>query len=118
MTPFEQELKRALARREPSEDFTARVMAKTVASEQAPRQAAATKPSFWFPVVPMFSRFAAFALLAVVLAAGAFYQHRARQEKGEAAKQQLMTALHIAGKQLHDAQRRVKRIEFPEVVMQ
>lgn len=97
MTQFEDELKRALARRQPSPDFTAKVMA----------QVSARKPSS-----PRWAAIAAAATL--LLAAGGAYQHH-RQVQGEAAKQQLLVALRIAGSKLHMAQEHVQEIETTEV---
>ena len=42
MTPFEEELRQALKRREPAADFTARVMARAAAED------AKKNSSFWF----------------------------------------------------------------------
>lgn len=100
MTEFEDELKRALARQQPSPDFTARVMA----------QVGAQKAPVW--------RWPAIAAAASVLLIGGGtyrYQEHQREVQGEAAKQQLLVALRIAGTKLHMAQEQVQEIETTEV---
>lgn len=119
MTPFEDELKKALARQEPSPDFAARVLAKTAAQESPalwPASAGFARRRFFFSGLSL--RFATLAALVLLLVAGFAYRRHIQIEKGEAAKKQLLVAMHIAGAQLRQAQLRVKRIEFPEVVMQ
>jgi hypothetical protein len=107
MTPFEDELRKALSRHEPSPGFTDRVLAQTEQPEK-PQE----RP--WF-----FSwRLASLAATLVLLVFGLFYRHQERMERGEAAKQQLLLAIRIAGSELHQAQARVKRIPSPEVEMQ
>jgi hypothetical protein len=108
MTPFEDELRKALARREPSADFVSRVLAQT---DPVPPQ---RHPWFagWF-------RFAVVAAMFVlVLSGGLGYRHHLERVRGEAAKQQLLTALHIAGTELREAQMRVQSIEKQQAVMQ
>ncbi len=105
MTPFEDELKKALARWEPSVDFTERVLANV-----KPKQVA-TWPIFAW-------RFASALAVMLLLVSGLAYRQHVRTVEGEAAKKQLLIAMHIAGAQLHQAQLRVKKIESPEVVLQ
>jgi hypothetical protein len=112
MTPFEEELKKALARREPGVDFTARVLAKANAGQTAKTRAL-------FPGWPMISgRFASFAALLLLLVSGLAYRQHVRTVEGEKAKKQLMVAMRIAGSELRQAQLRVKQIESSEVVLQ
>jgi hypothetical protein len=112
MTPFEDELKKALARCEPSEGLTARVL-EGVNISSAPKRR--TRLFVW-PAVSW--RLASVATLLLALVVGLTYRQHVQIEKGEAAKRQLLIAMHIAGTQIHEAQLRVKRIQFPEVVMQ
>ncbi|MDQ2840897.1 MAG: hypothetical protein M3Y72_07655 [Acidobacteriota bacterium] len=112
MTPFEEELRKALARREPDGNFTARILAQT-AAEKRP----GIRDRLFGPASVSW-RFASFAALLLLLASGLTYRQHSRTVEGEAAKKQLLIAMQIAGSQLHQAQLRVKRIEFPEVVMQ
>lgn len=110
MTSFEDELRKALARHEPPGDFTARVLANANRVTTVKERLFAVRRWHW--------RFVAVATLLVALVAGLAYRQHVRAVQGQAAKQQLLTAMHIAGKQLHEAQLRVKRIQFPEMVMQ
>ncbi len=87
--PFEDELKRALARQEPAADFTERMLARCAAHE---------KRDAWWRVA------AVAATLLVAAGAGIYEQH---EQRGMAAKQQLLTALRIAGQKLHGAQEQV-----------
>ncbi len=111
MTPFEEELKKALARREPAEEFTRQVLAKVEAARAA---TAGARPFVWGN---LWWRFASAAVLLVVaLFSGLVYRQHERVAKGEAAKNQLMLAMRITGSQLRQAQLRVKKIELTEVV--
>lgn len=102
---LEQELRRALRPEEPPPDFAARVAAAAEAE-------AARRASRWnwlrFPAV----RWAAAAACLLVLAAGIAVEQRRQRElrdRGEAAKEQVMLALKIAGAKLHVAQAKVTR---------
>jgi hypothetical protein len=112
MTPFEDELRKALARREPREDFTARVLAQTGAGEATRHK----RHSFLFGWTLW--RFAVTAALVLMLSSGFLYRRHVHRVEGERAKQQLLTAMHIAGAELRQAQQRVERIQFSEVVAQ
>jgi hypothetical protein len=91
---LEDELRSALRRREPSPDFTARVLARVAA---APVRRA-TRP--WV-------RWAAPIAAALLLAAGSLeYRHY----QGERAKSQVMLAMRIAGRKLNKAQRKVQML--------
>ena len=98
MTPFEEQLKQALARQEPSDDFTARVLAE-VSAERTPATA-----RFW--------QWAAIAAATLIIAGSVGFEHQYQQvRRGEVAKQQLLTALRIAGTKLQFAQTRVQESE-------
>ena len=81
---LEQELKQALARKEPAADFDARVRRRLVRT--APR---------WL---------AAAAALLVIAGGGALY----RRHQGEEAKQQVMLAMRLAGSKLNRVQAHVQ----------
>jgi hypothetical protein len=108
MTPFEEELKRALARREPSADFTQRVLTKVAA---APEKAGTWQ---WFDAVRAW-RLAAVAAAVLAVAGGTVYEQHERELRGEEAKRKLLVAMRIAGSKLQEAQERVKEVESAEV---
>lgn len=103
MERMENDLRRALARKEPPAGFAARVLA--AADSQAARRA-----SHWSWFRPQM-RWAVAALACVlILTAGlAIRQQREREmrARGEAAKQQVMLALRITSAKLHVAQAKV-----------
>jgi hypothetical protein len=111
MTPFEEELKKALARREPGEEFVSRVLGKVEAKHATTVKA---RPFAWGGAWWRFA--SAVVLLAAVLISGLAYRKHERVVKGEAAKDQLLLAMRITGSQLRQAQLRVKKIESTEVV--
>jgi hypothetical protein len=102
MTPFEQQLKQALARQQPSADFTQRVL-----SQLSPPK---KQPNPWLSW-----RLATAAAAACLVVGGAAYQQHERHLQGEAAKQKLLLALRITGSKLHQAEQRVNQIENSEV---
>jgi uridylate kinase len=83
---LEEELKQALARKEPAADFDARVRRRTVRT--MPR---------WL---------AAAAAVIVLAGGGAMF----RQHQGEVAKEQLMQAMRITGAKLNQVQEHVQAI--------
>ena len=83
---LEQELKQALARKEPAPDFDSRVRRRLVRT--FPR---------WF---------AAAAAVIVVAGGGAIY----RRHQGEQAKEQIMLAMRLAGSKLNQVQVHVQSI--------
>jgi hypothetical protein len=85
---LEEELKHALSRKEPSEEFDARVTA------AAQRRKVTTMPRRWLA-----------AAAAVVLLAGA--GERYRRYQGEVAKDQVMLAMRIAGGKLNRVQMQI-----------
>lgn len=117
MNQFEDELKRALARRQPSEDFSARVLA--AARSEAKQNDRRRDWRAWFrwrrgP----FWAFAVVAAMLLLLTGDAVYQHRTRIVKGQEAKRQLLLAMRIAGKELQQVRWQVQKISTPEVVAQ
>ncbi len=110
MTPFEEQLKQALTRREPGSDFTARVLAKV---EERPVRQAAGSPLEWLRQWRMWRMAAAVAALLVMSGSVAYKEHE-RTVRGEAAKEKLLLALQIAGSELHDARQHVMGIEITE----
>lgn len=103
MTEFEQQLTRALERREPSAGFTSRVLTAASQQQRVRSRWQALRWAFVLRVAPVMA-----ALLVVV--GGALYQRHERSERGEVAKRQLLLAVKIAGAKLHDAQQRVVSI--------
>jgi hypothetical protein len=112
MTPFEEELKRALTRQEPAGDFTARVVARC-AQEDAKRS------GFWqsFWAAPTWRVGAVAAALVLVAGGTAFEQHEReakREARGMEAKRQLILAMRIAGTKLQQVRQRVEESEQTE----
>jgi hypothetical protein len=110
MTPFEEHLKEALARKEPSQEFANRVLEKT--REQA-RPRTSVRVS-WFRRAWAWRLAPAMAALALVWA-GVMYQEHERTVRGELAKEKLLIAMRIAGSKLHDVQQHVMEIQYREV---
>jgi hypothetical protein len=100
MTPFEEELRKALARREPAPDFTARVLARC-------RPKTSKWAAIWQRLLPIAAVF-------LLIAGGTIYQQRQRELQGIAAKRQLVLAMHIAGWKLHDARQHVMELDSAE----
>jgi hypothetical protein len=90
---LEEELKQALARKEPAADFDARVRGRLVTAMPwtIPRVAAR-----WV---------AAAAAVVMIAGGGAIYR---RQQQGEQAKEQIMLAMRIAGSKLNRVQAHVQ----------
>jgi len=116
MNQFEDELKRALARRQPSQDFTARVLA---AARRQAEQKDRENEHAWFRLRRRpFWAFAAVTAMLLVLSGDAAYQHRSRIVKGQEAKRQLLLAIRITGRELQQARWHVQKITTPEIVAQ
>ncbi len=113
MTPFEEELKKALSRSEPAEGLSERVL-RQIAPEVTPKPV--RHRPFLFPL--SYWRLASLTALFLLLVSSLLYRQHVERVKGETAKKQLLVALHIAGSELRQAKLHVKRIEFQEVVMQ
>lgn len=106
MTYLDDELRRALCRREPPPGFAERVLGR--AGEQPPeRKLDAPRPSWLW-------RWAAAAALVGALGGGIQYytvmERRAERARGEAAKEQVLKALRLAGSKLQVVQETVKGI--------
>ena len=109
MTPFEEELKRALHRQEPSADFTARVLARCEAATNAETRYAFWQRLWTLPTWRLGLATGAVALL--MLGLGTMYEQHEHEVKGMAAKRQLLLAMHIAGTKLQQVQQRVNESE-------
>ncbi len=114
MTPFEEQLKQALARQEPSADFTSRVLAEAARQEHQ-KEARGWRTWFrkgWFqaPLMQAWRLAPVMAAFLVVSGVVAYREHQ-REVQGQAAKQQLLQALRIAGTKLHHTQLRVVAME-------
>lgn len=116
MNRFEDELSEALRRREPPPGFADRVMAR-MASPPTARGFRRTLAG-WFRTPAV--RWAAAAACCLLLLAGfEIERRREMQSRGEAAKEQLMLAVRIAGSKLQLAQAKVheageRRVRLPE----
>jgi hypothetical protein len=113
MSRFDDALREALRRQDPGPDFTARVLAR--ASNAPP-----PKPGWWQTFLsglrPARLRWAAAGAFACLLLAGGLeYRHEQQQmRQGEAAKDQLMLALRIAGDKLNVARDKVRELNAGE----
>lgn len=99
MDDFEQELARALERQEAPAGFSARVLARINAAQRTP-----TPHRTW--------RLAFAAVLVIASFVGAFRFDSAQQQevaRGEAARQQVMLALRIAGSKMQIAQKQIEQ---------
>jgi len=118
MNHFDDELRHALRREEPSPDFTDRVMARIaeLQKQEKPRE----KTDWLRKVVEFFQpprmKWAMAGAMAVVLLIAGFGVHRSRENErrrlaeiaeGERAKEQLMLAMRIASAKLNIAQKKV-----------
>ena len=106
---LENALRGALRREEAPEDFTANVLARVAQKQPDAR----VQRGNWLAVFSQpLVRWAAFAVVSICLIAGGTYYRNLQRERaqGEAAKQQLMLALRIAGNKLQLAKARVNEI--------
>jgi len=105
MDPLEEQLKQVLKREQPSSDFTARVLARVKQEEQR-------RPWWRSLFIAPSLRWAIAVVLCILVIGGVIYQREeARQRaEGEAAKQQVMLALRIAGTKVKLAQDRVQQM--------
>ncbi|MGC9948504.1 MAG: hypothetical protein ABSF64_19220 [Bryobacteraceae bacterium] len=95
MASLDDELRSALRRREPSPDFTERVMARVASTPARPGR---RLPQPWV-------RWVASMAAALLLTAGGLEY---RNYQGERAKSQVLLAMRIAGGKLNKAQRKVQ----------
>ena len=101
MTPFEEEVKKALDRCEPPEGFTERLAARIAALPAARKRGVNTSWSW-----------AAAAAAMMLLVGGAAVEKRYEQaRKGEMAKQQVLLAMRITNAKLQQAQERIRQVE-------
>jgi hypothetical protein len=104
---LEDDLKRALRRQAPPAGFAGRVLQRIEQEEAGRRQAnRATRPAWWRAA-------AASVTLAAIL--GGYATHRvAEYRRGEHAKEQVLTAMRIAGEKVRYAQQEVRGIGTAE----
>jgi len=110
---LEDALRNALRRETAPEDFTVRVLASVAQQSSTAHQPSGTPwlSTFTQPLV----RWAAFAAVSIcLLIGGVRYRNQLERARGEAAKQQLMLALRIAGSKLQLAKEKVHEINQPE----
>jgi hypothetical protein len=113
MKPLEDALREALRRQDPGPDFTAQVLARTAA---APVPARREARGWWQALTVSFAvgrmRWAmAGAVACVLLVAGSVgYRERQARIEGQAAKQQLVLALRIAGTKLNLAREKLQEL--------
>lgn len=105
MSPLDDELKKALRRKEPSDDFESRVMRRI-------RSLPPSSMHWWEKAIssfrPLHWRWAAVAAMVcfgVWLGIAQYQKEREVRLQGEKAKEQVMLALHIASTKLNHAQR-------------
>ena len=107
MTRFEEELTRAMARRDPPAHFTGRILARVAAEENtAPR-----RWTGWFARVRAWRLAGAVAGISLAVSGGWMYQQHEHAVRGEAAKRQLLLAVQIAGTKLQHAHRQILQVE-------
>ncbi len=107
MMRLEDELRNSLRREEPPEGFAERVLAET----------AKAAPSVWRRLFALpILRWAMAGAVCLMLAVAGIEYKQAQQEQahGEAAKAQLMRALHITALKLQLAQEKVRNLEASE----
>ena len=114
MSYLEDDLKMALRREEPPEDFAGRVLARVAAPSQP-------KLNWWRDLGLVFRpprvQWVALSVLASVLIPVASIQYHKEQRlraEGQMAKQRLVFAVRIAGSKLHDVQRKVLEMSQTE----
>jgi len=102
MTDFEDQLRRALERRDPSPDFAARVLAQ-VSNRHKPRA-----QSTWFDWRPWTAAAVAASLLIAATGLDLDRRERITREQGEEARAQLIQALSITSTQLNKIHKKVQ----------
>jgi hypothetical protein len=111
MTPFEEQLKEALARKEPPQGFANRVLQKAEAQHTGVRQAI---QAWWFPRAWGW-RLAPVMAALILVSGGAMYRDHERTVRGELAKEKLLIAMRIAGSKLHETRQQVIGIQYKGV---
>jgi hypothetical protein len=111
MTRFEEQLKQALTRQDPPQDFNARVL---TALEERRARSSTRVWRWWARWAHSWQLAPALAAL-LALSVGAIYQEHQRIARGEAAKEKLLMAMHVAGAKLQEARDRVSKVEATEV---
>jgi len=102
MTDFEDQLRRALERRDPSPDFAARLLA------QISRQHKPPAPSTWFDWRPWTAAAVAASLLIAATGLDLGRRDRVTREQGEEARAQLIEAFSITSTQLNKIHKKVQ----------
>jgi hypothetical protein len=110
MTPFEQQLQEALARKEPSQDFAKRVLEKTNGGQPGVLE----RLRAWCFGRSWVWRLAPVMAALLLVSGGAVYREHERT-RGELAKDQLLIAMRIAGSKLHETQQQVIGIQYKGV---
>jgi hypothetical protein len=120
MNRFEEELKQALRREEPSPDFTDRVMARIARLPQTQEQEKEREHVGWLKRLVAFfeppaMKWAMAGAMACLLVFAGIAIHNARERRraieiaeGERAKEQVMLAMRIASAKLNVAQKKVR----------
>ena len=110
MTWFEDQLRQALARKEPPPNFTARVIGRTKNQESV-------LPIVWEWLSGRARASRLVPVMAALLLVGgaALYREHQRALEGEAAKEKLLVAVRIAGSKLQETQHQVMKIQFGRV---
>jgi hypothetical protein len=110
MSYLEDDLRKALRRTEPSEDFVDRVLARV-------NRPAPPEPTWWELLAavlrPPRLQWVALSVIVSVMIPFAGVQYRQERQyraKGERAKEQLLLAVRVAGSKLHQAQKRVLEV--------
>jgi hypothetical protein len=106
MSYLDDDLKMALRREDPPEDFTERVLARL-------NHPAAPEPGWWERLAvllrpPRVQWVALSVIASVMIPAGVqFHKEQRLRAEGERAKQQLVLAVRVAGNKLHGVQKKV-----------
>ena len=125
MSRLDDELRKAFQRREPSDDFAERVLARIALQQVAPQP---EKTSWWAPLLAYLNPFSVRkdqmrlalvgALVCLLVATVGIQRYRERQREqaqGEVARAQVIFALQIASSKLNAAQKKVQSLgEDPE----
>ena len=111
MSDFEAQMRKALARKEPSPQFTAKVMAEL--SRREGQSKSGIRKWRWNWMAPVFA-----ALMCVVVGLGYQHQRRVEEQQGLRARQQVMVALKLTGSKLRQTQMKLERFSKQEGIEQ